>query len=133
MSAPKSRFPKIIPARGAFRGVVLGLAATYAALALEPAVSCPAPSNGDGAGCHDKMTETTRGNAEAGSNILQLLVSWQACFTKEAVTDQNFQAIVEACDRAATSSNLSRKERERLTYRRAKILQTAGKVGPEAR
>ncbi|WP_036292196.1 hypothetical protein [Methylosinus sp. PW1] len=119
---------------------MLGLAATCAALALEPTVSCPAPAIGDGAGCHDKVIETMRGNAGADSNILQLLVSWQACFTKEDVTDRNVQAIIEACDRAATSSSLSRKERERITYRRAKILQAAskaqapaaGKVGPEA-
>lgn len=146
MSVPKNPFPfNVALARGASCGILfacrraclafvgaggitLGFGAQEPALALEPAVHCSEQVIRDGTGCHDDMVETTRRNAEADSNILQLLLSWQACFTKEEVTDQNVETIIEACDRAATSSNLSRKERERLTYRRGKILQAASKT-----
>jgi hypothetical protein len=72
--------------------------------------------------------------SEGGANIVQLLSSWQACFTQEKVTKSNAEAIVAACDHAATFSIVHPTERRRIAYRRAKVLQAedeARRLDPE--
>ncbi len=58
-----------------------------------------------------------------GADFLQLLLSWQKCFTKGNVTAQNAGPIIEACDRASAFSTLEPNERERLMRRHAKLLE----------
>ncbi len=60
---------------------------------------------------------------QLGADFQQLLLNWQKCFTKENVTAQNAAPIIEACDRASVFSALEPNERERLTRRRAKLLE----------
>jgi hypothetical protein len=70
--------------------------------------------------------------SEAGSSLVQLLASWQACFTREKVTKRNAATIVAACDHAATFSIVHPTERRRIAYRRAKVLQAADEArGPD--
>lgn len=65
--------------------------------------------------------EESKGEA----SLVQLLSSWQACFTQEKVTKRNADTIAAACDHAATFSIVHPTERKRIAYRRAKVLQAA--------
>jgi hypothetical protein len=66
-------------------------------------------------------------NEQSAKDFPWLLANWQSCFTKKEIATLDVAAVVAACDRAATSVNLSPGERRRLTTRRLKLLESTAK------
>ncbi len=65
--------------------------------------------------------------ARSDADVLELLLNWQACFTKASQPD-NLETAVAACDRAGAFSRLRPREREKLARQRSKLTQARGQA-----